>query len=194
MVNFISNQNLSKWDKLELYNNNVADWIFKLINNSFQYQAWDIIANIKEMEDDGNIYSLLQPWMRLIGLCKSYCISNTILWTNEDNIEWLYFLIADVSMNNISESQCFEDAIIIPEQYRWWNVAINMYKVMIEFCKTYGIKKINSDTELSKWWNSIYEKLIKEWYNITKNESCWWSEDEQKLKSYDSYPIYIINI
>lgn len=184
--------------RIEHYRQKVGDSIFVSMNDN-TFRSGEVEISIVPVElDTSELYSVMP--------CDRQCIEESagsyewvvrIVWEEEENIDgWLTFVLTNVryKWNGIEQKEIFEDWIWLPEAYRWWDVALDIYKAMLRFAQSMWVKKVNSDSSLTKWSASIYERLQELWHAVHLNASANWDTEDADLRSEDWLPNYSIEL
>lgn len=160
-----------KWSKLDYYIEQSGDWMFSCLQDK-QYISANVKISFKPKWIDLWVLYDIMPGNKEFSRqwAKWYSIVTTI---GEDELDWsLDFVLVNatnLSTKNEQKEIYIEGVTTIPEEYRWWDVVLNMYEMLIDFAKKNDVKEIHSDSILSKWWVSLYKRLIDKGYKIGEN-------------------------
>ena len=178
-----------KWSKLPYYNENVGDGIFTSIQENL-YRSQNVEVHIEEVDDD---YWVL-PASAICGDTNISYAAFIGIGEQKDIGGGLSFAIADIQRRHYENFQLelFEDGIILPMEYRWGRVALDIYLSAIDFAKKKWVNVINSDCDQSKWAVSIYTRLQWLGYQVFQNDTSIWHE--KRFVSKDGNPNFIIQI
>jgi hypothetical protein len=182
------------WSKLSHYREKAGNGIFEVMEESI-YSSGDVKISVQKMEgEEWNTFCIMPMGLKDARDRLAYEVFVSI-WEEKDIWWWLTFALVNVKRewDEQFHLEIFEDLIILPEAYRWWDVALDIYKSTIDFAKRMWVKRINSDVDQSKWAVRVYEKLKSLWYNVIQNTSSIWTKSQNFVPT-NKYPNFTIEL
>ncbi len=192
-----SEQQEIRWSNLPLYNQKVGEHIFTIIDNKANiYQSGSIQVIISPQKEGGDFIPAIEG--RRITNAQDFKI--TIHIKNDENIYQeiegieATFCIANVQYSGMNEERCiFTECFWLPEEYRGWQVAADMFQTLIEFAKNQRIKEIHTAAVVTKWGEHIFEILKQRNIHFYKNPNAQ-TNSQWSIISKDGNAIFIIPI
>lgn len=185
-----------EWAKIREYRTKIGKGKFTAVSEGV-YKSGDVQITFNKLNSDYDDFGIAP-----VGI--HYTDRSSYEWFvgvgDTKNIgEGLTFGMAKVERleyQGEGKREIFEDGIILPEEYRWGEVALDIYRCFIDFAKRKGVYTISSDCDLTPWSASIYERLAKLRYKVHRNPESKWSGQGQnkKLRTANSTPNYVIEL